>query len=362
MSIFKRKQKGYLGIDFGAGGIKVIQLAPEGGRGNLFTYGFTERPPEEIGGDYLESAEIAGGLLKQICARARTSVTHAVSALPIPTVFSAVLSIAAVPKKELLKAVEWEAKKLIPLPLEEVRLDYKELNLKGEKADRGEEQGARGGSAESIAVLLTAAPRSIIDKYLAIAKVAGLNLGSLETEAFALIRALIGKDLSPAVILDMGALRSNILMVDRGIPMFTRSIEIGGKRCTEAIAQSLKVNLGQAEAMKRDVSAPAGAAPPSDIPHILQEVLQPLVNEMKYSFHVYRTRNVIARPPERIILTGGGAQIAGFAEFLSREFNIRAFIGNPWERVNVPPDLAPLLQGFGSRFAVAIGLALRNII
>ena len=127
MSFFKQKPKGYLGIDFGAGGIKILQLQPRDGRARLFTYGFSEIGPEEIGANYLENAEAAGALLKLICAKAKTTTLHAVAALPIPSVFSAVLSLAAVPRKELAQAVQWEAKKLIPLPLAEVTLDFKEL-------------------------------------------------------------------------------------------------------------------------------------------------------------------------------------------------------------------------------------------
>ncbi|OGL66635.1 hypothetical protein A3B21_02930 [Candidatus Uhrbacteria bacterium RIFCSPLOWO2_01_FULL_47_24] len=356
MSIFKRKQKGHIGIDFGAGGIKIIQLQPGDGRGNLFTYGFSERTPEEMGVDYIENPEATAALLKTICSKARTTTTSAVAALPIPTVFSAVLSIAPVPKKELAKAVEWEAKKLIPLPLEEVTLDFKELRFPDEETTAKKTFGEK-----QISVLLTAAPKSVIDKYVAIAKAAGLTLTSLETEAFALIRAMVGVDPAPVIIVDMGAVRSNILFVDRGIPMLIRSVEIGGKKCTEAIASALSIDMNRAEAMKRDLGiAPLPGSAPGQMPTLLKDVLTPLLNEMKYSFNVYRTRSVIARPPEKIILSGGGAGLPGLSELITSEFNIKSFLGNPWERVNFQDDLIPLLYTFGSRFAVAIGLALRN--
>lgn len=368
MQLFKKKPKGYLGIDFGAGGIKLIQLSPGDGRGSLFTYGFVERGPEELDIDYLEKPEEAGALLKKVCEKARVTTISAVTALPIPSVFSAVLSLAFVPKKELAQAVQWEAKKLIPLPLEEVALDFKVLTFdKGSKKEEPPKKDASHKDAQkeekkSIEVLLTAAPKGIIDKYIAIAKTAGLTLSSLETEAFALIRALLGSDPTPSVIVDIGAMRSNILMVDWGIPMFTRSVEIGGRKCTEAIAASMGIGLAQAEAMKRDFGASSLTSNPSGtLPPVLVEVLTPLLNELRYSFNVYKTRNHVARPPERIVLTGGGAGMPGLTEFLAAEFNIRAFVGNPWEHVKFHPDLTPSLQTFGSKFSVAIGLALRNL-
>ena len=265
--------------------------------------------------------------------------------------------------------MQWEAKKLIPLPLEEVTLDFKELAPPPDEprapavAGVKEEKEKKEQRPKTIEVLLTAASKAIIAKYVKIAKVAGLTLASLETEAFALIRSLQGSDPSAVVIVDMGAVRSNILIVDRGIPMFTRSVEIGGKKCTEAIAASVGVPLAQAEAMKRDIGG--GGFPgiaPGALPPIFQEVLEPLINEIKYSFSTYKSRNgVTSRLPEKIILTGGGAGLPGLTEFLEHEFNMRTFLGNPWERVDFQPDLQPLLHSFGSKFSVAIGLALRSL-
>lgn len=369
MSWLTRKQKGYLGIDFGAGGVKVVQLAPRDSRGTLHTYGFSELAPEEMGVSYLDNPEAAGILLKQVCAKARTTVTAAVAALPIPSVFSAVLSIAQVPRKELRQAVEWEAKKLIPLPLEDVTLDFRELKHASPSPSPADKDASKGEKGEpekteprGLQVLLTAAPKSIIEKYLTIAKHAGIELSSLETEAFALIRATIGTDPAPVVLIDIGALRSNILFVDQGIPMLTRSVEIGGKKCTEAIAAALQISLTQAEALKRDLGArPLPGTSAGQIPSLLRETLTPLVNELHYSFSVYKTHNHIARAPEKIILVGGGAGLSGLSEMLTTEFNLRTFLGNPWERVDFHSDLRPLIDAFGNRFAVAVGLALRNI-
>ncbi len=361
MSIFGKKPKVHLGIDFGAGGIKVLQLQKRDGRALLYTYGFSEIAPEEMGVNYIDNIEAAGTLLKHICEKAKTTTVHAVAALPIPAVFSAVLSLAAVPKKELAQAVEWEAKKLIPFPLKDVTLDFKELKFSPEKADRkdGKDQTKE---SKSIEILLTAAPKGIIDKYLAIAKVAGITLSSIETEAFAIIRSVVGNDPTPTVLIDIGAVRSNILFVDGGIPMLTRSVEIGGKKCTEIIASTLGITLADAESLKRDLGVkPLPGTVAGTLPTLLQETLTPLINELHYSFNVYKTRTTIARPPERIILIGGGAGLPGLADMLSKEFALRTFLGNPWERVDVHPDLKGLVNSFGSRFAVAIGLALRNM-
>lgn len=354
---FKQKPKGSLGVDFGAGGIKIVQLQPKDGRKSLFTYGFSELSAQEKGSDYLAQPEAAGLLLKEVCTRARTTVTDAVAALPIPAVFSTVLSVPLVEKKELAAAVEREAKKLLPAPPETMQLEFREIQL-----GDADTSVRKNRETNAIEVLLTAAPKDLIQKYAAIAKIAGLTLTTLETEAFALIRSLVGTDPAPAIILDIGAYRSNILFVDRGVPMLTRSVEVGGQKCTDAIAEALHVSPSQAEMMKRDLAAsPLAGSSPGALPLLLREIFSPLINELKYSFTMYQTQNTVARPPERIILAGGGSGLPGLQEILTSEFNMRVFVGNPWERVDVHPDLAPLLSVFASRFAVALGLALRSL-
>lgn len=349
---FKQKpKKGYLGIDVGASGIKVVQLNPSaGGKAMLFTYGFAERTAGEAPLATLEHGEEVGRILKEVCSKARTTTSAAVAALPIPAVFSSVVNIVPAEKKELKAAVEREARKILPRPLPEMVLDFKELPsaaVQGGEHTKDEEQ-------KTIEVLLTAAPKEVVEKYRAVLEAAGLVPSSLETEAFALIRALLGTDPTPTMIVDIGAARSNIILADRGVPVLTRSVEVGGARCTAAIANSLQVPAARAEELKRDLGE-------GKLPQPCGVVFEPLVNELKYAFNMHKTNNAAGRPIERIVLTGGGALLGGLAEFLGNQFGVRAFIGNPWEQVRTHPDLKPILANLGPRLAVAVGLALREI-
>lgn len=355
MGLFSKKSKGILGVDIGAGGIKVLELHPGAGRGKLWTYGYSERAPEQVGQDWLADPAASGAHLKTILSKAKTTTVQAVTALPIPAVFSTVLTISQVPQKELKAAVEWEAKKLVPLPLEQVKLDFRVLK----PAQISALPKLQSGKEQSAQILLTAAPKSIIEKYLALAKAAGLTLAALETEAFALIRALLGTDPTPTVLLDLGSVKSNILIVDSVIPMLTRSVDVGGQKYTQAIATALSVPLDKAEAMKRDISALQSSG--AHFTEMLKEVFGPLMSELKYSLQVYSTRNDGARVPERIVITGGSARIAGLRELIEQEFNLKTYLGNPWEGLQYHPDLQGLLSELGPRFSVAIGLALRNL-
>lgn len=362
------KISNYLGVDLGASGIKVINLASDKKKTRLITYGYMERSQEEIAVDWFTDLDYTASLLKKICAKAKTTTVQAATALPIAAVFNAVLSLPKIAKKELESSVRWEAKKLIPLPLEEVVLDWKLLPSipvsktaavqKNQETKEGEQKTELKEKKENpIEVLLTGAPKSLVQKHTELFKKAGLNLLSLETESFAFVRSLVGNDPSSVAIVDIGAKKSNIILIDRGIPFLSRSIEIGGKNFTEKIAEKLNIPLDQAEEIKRNVSEMESL---TELPLIIKEVLTPLFNEIKYSFNIYRTRNVFNRPIEKIILSGGSAFLPGICEYFTQFFNLRTFLGDPWARLSYPDELKPILQSIGSRFSVAIGLAMRE--
>jgi Tfp pilus assembly PilM family ATPase len=49
-------------------------------------------------------------------------------------------------------------------------------------------------------------------------------------------------------------------------------------------------------------------------------------------------------------------------EYLEKTLSMKTFIGDPWARVVYPLELKPGLQEIGPRFAVAIGLAMRQVV
>ena len=133
MSIFSPKAN-YLGIDIGTSSIKVVELANFKGRPRLVTYGFIEKKPAEVR-NLVDDAVNTAAIINDIGAKARTSTKKVIAALPNFSVFTSILSLPALSKKELASAISWEAKKIIPLPLEEIILDWKiidEPELKSE--------------------------------------------------------------------------------------------------------------------------------------------------------------------------------------------------------------------------------------
>lgn len=356
----------YIGVDIGTSSIKVVELANYKGRPRLVTYGFTEKNVADSGGT--PSADDLALAINEICAKSHITGKKAITALPSFSVFTSILNLPYLSKKELSSAVTWEAKKIIPMPLEDIILDWKVI-AEIEAAAEGEAQAVSPQAAmpfrrilskpkKNIRVLLTGASKSLVKKYISIFEKAGITLLSLETESFALIRSLTGNDPATVAIIDMGATTSSITVVDRGIPVLTRSLEVGGLMMTRAIATSLNVNLERAEQFKQDLTLDMETAENS-LPQTVEKSFASILNEIRYTINLYQDQN--KKQITKIILTGGSSLLGHLPGYLESQLNITTHVGDPWARVMYPTDLKPVLDRLGARFAVAIGLAMRNI-
>jgi len=359
MAIFPSKTD-YLGVDLGGSSVKAIQLKNEAGRPKLISYGFVEQSTDIIKGDSQASQRKIIDALKKIIKEAKISTKKTVAALPSFTVFSSIISLPAMSQKDLFSAIRWEAKKFVPMPLEEMVLDWRLLKEEKKEINQSEQPPAVSKGPKALRVLLTAAPKNLVKRYIEIFTAAELQIISLETESFALERALIGLDKSSIMIVDIGALATDISVIQEGIPLLNRSIDVGGDTITKAIANSLNINIERAEQFKRDFGLSIAETSNSQIPKTIEFVFTSIINEIKYCFNLYKSQE--DKPIEKIILSGGSAFLPNLPNYLSNVLNMKVVIGDPWSRVIYPVELKPALDEIGPRFAVAIGLAMREIV
>ncbi|MFA6198438.1 MAG: pilus assembly protein PilM [Patescibacteria group bacterium] len=369
MALFGNKDS-YVGIDLGTAGIKIVELSGAGGQPKLVTYGYTDEAINIVRND---SAEVQGkvvALLKEIFKKARVGSNKVVAALPSFAVFSAVISLPAMSRRELASAVRWEAKKFVPMPIDEMILDWKLLNdeeAKDEKAPapaNGEAEEAAAPN-KNLSVLLTAAPRNLVQRYVNIFKTINVKLVGIETEAFALERSLIGQDKSAVMVVDIGGMNTNVSVIRDSIPLLNRSIDVGGATITSTIANGLNVDLSRAEQFKRDFGMTSSGEGNQQIPKTIEFVISSIINEIKYCFNLYQNQTVgqggQMKQIEKVVLTGGSAFLPALPEYLAKVLNMRVFIGDPWSRIAYPEELRPVLQELGPRLSVAVGLAMREI-
>ena len=368
MPLFSSKQS-YLGVDIGGSSIKAVELRSDNGRPTLVTYGFAEKRSDLLKNSVSAEMQAIVEALRQIVKSARVSTRLAVTSLPSFTVFSSIISLPQMSRKELMSAVKWEAKKFVPMPVDEMILDWevlKEDSLAAKVAGANVAKPADAktepapGASKDMKVLLTAAPKNLVQRYMEIFKAADLQLVALETEAFALERSLIGHDKAPIMIVDIGAVATDIVVFSEGIPMLTRSIDVGGDTITKTIASTLRVSNERAEQFKRDFFISTQGTSESNIPKAIEFVVNSITNEIRYVLNLYQNQGT-HRNIDKIILGGGSAFLTNLPEYFTKLLNIRTYIGDPWARVSYPVELKPVWNEIGPRFAVAVGLGLRQL-
>jgi type IV pilus assembly protein PilM len=343
----------FLGIDIGTSSIKIVEMKKEAGQAKLLTYGFSENRKVIQAEGHNNPAYIAG-IINRICNESGMSSRTAVSALPTFSVFSSIINLSSVNKKDIDSAVHWEAKKVIPLPLEDMILDWKIISG-GQAANEQD----KNQTSKNVKVLLTGAPKSLVKKFIDIFKEAKINLLSLETETFSLVRSLVGNDKAPVMIVELGASTTDISIINGGIPILSRSIDVGGVKLTKEISGFSKIEMEKAEQFKYDLGVSALDSADSGIPQVVTDVISPIVNEIKYALNLFHDKYNLQA--EKIILSGGSALLPNLTSYLEKILNIKVLIGDPWARISYPVDLGPLLAEIGPRMSVAIGLAMREI-
>ena len=335
----------YIGVDIGTFGIKVVELVKKDGKIKLLTYGFSELS-NFSNNDWQKDVKYVADKINKICLEAGVENRNAISALPTFSVFSSIINLPKVAKNELVDAINWEAKKVIPIPLDEMTVDWRKIDDDSVKGD-------------NMKVLLTGAPNSLVKKYMDIFAEAQIGLVSLEPESFSLIRALLGGDKTPVLLVEIGASTTDITIIENNIPIFNRSIDIGGMTITAAVSKHLGVGLERAEQFKYDLGISSIESQQNSVPKIIADSLAPMINEMKYTINLYANKN--DKKVDKIVLSGGSSLLPGLVQYLSSILNINVYIGDPWSRVDCPEDLKPLLNQIGPRMSVAVGLAMRGL-
>ena len=361
-SFFKSiKSGGNIGLDIGTSSIKMVELEKKSGRFELLNYGIFELEGADSNVSNQVRAEgwqnilkmpdqdISEGI-KELIKKADINSSEVVASIPSFSTFATVIEMPYVSDDDLARALPFEAKKYVPIPLDEVVLDWSIVGVI-------DGQSQVGAAPSMVEVFLAAVPKEETSRYQNIMKNASLHIRALELENSALIRGLLGNDLSSAVVVNIGGRSTSISIIKRGYERVSHNYEVGGFEITRAISQSLGVSLEKAEELKRKFG--------------LKKVEESIINESTISLidmMVFETQKTIAGYEEsskekiaNIILIGGLTNMPGFSDYFKEKLGRNVTVGNPFARVTYPVELEPIMPELQSTLAVAIGLAMRDI-
>lgn len=343
--------KSYLGVDIGTTTIKVVELGAGAQKPKLKNYGHLEAREhlDRLGGAIQTSSlEIENKgtteLLTVLLRKMKPSTKAAVASVPTFSGFTTLLELPEMTDKELAQAIQFQAREHIPLPLEEVIFDWTVVHKRQE-----------GGVARQD-VLLSAIPLSVVRAYQSIFENAGLSLNYIELDSVAAVRAAIGNDPTPTVLVDIGSRATVISVADGGSLRLTFNAETSGNDLTLSIAKSLKVGTRRAEELKRTRGLVTRAAD-EELSALLMPLLDAIISEVTRAISIYKEKHGVV---ERVMLTGGTANMPHIVEYVGDQLKLPVVVAAPLHRLEYSSSIEPLAKELGPVFTPAIGLALKN--
>jgi len=351
--LFAEKKPRDFGIDVSENSIKIMQL--ENRRGGIVPVAFSrvELPPLLVNNHQItDEAKLAEYVMKAVRSAKNLSGSHVVANVMEAKSFIRTLKMPRMGEAEMAGAIPWEMEQDIPVPIDQVYMDWEVVKEEG----------------DDMFVTVTASPRDYVDSLVRVLKLAKLRPVALELESRAAARALMlgQQPVGSTMVIDISAPSTSFVIVSpQGNIEYTSSIELGGDRISENISKDLGIPLKDADKLKREnglLSDNKKGNPRQSIFGVLDATIEELQNVIRYHGDHIRIGGKI----EDIVLTGGGSALPGIADYFSARMNIssgrtakRIFLGNPMAGLAVGrAGVVPAADVVS--YATAIGLALRR--
>lgn len=335
-----------VGLDIGSKTIKIVELEKARGVYKLKAsgiIGYKSSTPEHLTDD--KEIAVLSDVIRKLHREAKIIGREVVVSIPETQVYTRMIRFPLLTDSEIASAIKWEAEQYIPFPIEEAVIDYQIID-KNENA-----------TPPQVYVLLIAAPKLLVNRYIKLLAMSKLEMVAIETELMAISRSICPLD-QTVMVADFGARSTNIAIVKNTSLMMSRSIPTAGDALTRAVAQGLGIEPQQAEEYKKTYGL-SSTNLDGRIKSILFPVLRMVSDEIKKAIHYYQSEGE-GDPPKSLILTGGSAGMPEVASIMTELLGIEVSIGNPFAKIQIDPQALKQISGYAPFYAIAVGLSMRE--
>lgn len=342
------------GLDISDTSIKVMQFDYAGDR--ISSVAFNDSPlyDKVINNHLIVNIDrLADNILRTVAAAKKIDTKFVICSVPETKSFVRKLTIPKMSDSEIVTSLPYELEQDIPIPVDQVYLDWQVL----------------GASGDKIEVLAHATPKDYMDSLVASLNKAQLVPVAMELESQATARALITRDLQTksVLIVDSSTKQTSFIIVDNGIIQYTSNIPIAGNAFTESISRNLGIKTEDAEKMKQEqgLSAESG----QDVRKAILPILDNIVDEIKNVIRFFEEHETNHKAIETILLCGGSSKLGGIAGYISDRMNLgsvhaqaQVLLADPWANVTADPKAPlPLDRLSALAYTTVIGLSLRGV-
>ncbi len=335
------------GVDIGSSAVKVCQLQKTNKGYNLVALGSAPLPPGTVEDGVLQEPDEVGKIIATLFKNLKIKNTKVGISISGYSVIVKKLNLEVMDEEELAEYITSEAEQYIPFDIEEVYLDFQDLQTAGEEGERTD-------------IMLVAAKKEVIDDYLDMLQEQKLKPVLVDVDGFALenIWEMTTESLSNVALVDIGASKMNINIISNGASVLARDIVVGSDQLTDQIANALGLDHEEAEKVKLGLR-PTGEHQ-DQIEEIFNQTCTQWVLEIKKAIDLYLANHPNS-PLDHLILSGGGSKVKGLKSFIHQETNLKVVSFNPFiqmkiNKKKIDPDY---IDAIAPEMAIAAGLAIR---
>lgn len=345
--IFKKKH--LVGLDIGSSAVKVADVAETKRGARLKKIGKTDiahgaiedgivKRPDEIV-DSIRQLFKANKIKEHNVAISIGGYSVIVKKIDVPTMAAA----------QLQDTIRSEAEQYIPFDINDINLDYQIL-------------GENENNPNLMSVLLVAAKKEMIGEYIDIVQMAGLTPRIIDIDAFALqsiFEANYKLQDENIALIDVGNSKTSINIMKDNSSAFMRDVSLGCNQIDKKISSAIGCSIEEAEQIKRGDKTDKISA--QDLQEIISSVISEWSSEIQRAFDFFYS----TYPDDhinRIVLSGGGANIKEFHHLLSSAMSAEIETINPFKNVYVDDSFdAKHIKQISSQSAICMGLAMRKV-
>lgn len=341
------KHKDVVGLDISERSIKVVQLKKKGKLTKLVGYGMMEVPENYIIEGIISEPEKLANLIKDFFSKdiwGKITAPRINMSLAETRVFTRVLTLPHTEDKNREDAVIWEATQIVPMAMNDLYLDWKLIgpNKEDPKLDD---------------IIFAAAPKSIVNSYMQLVNILGLEIIGIETNLSAIARAMVPPKAQNETILiaDIGYQGTSMAIYDQFIRV-TGSTLVGGGDFTKKIAETLKISVEEADKIKLKKDDKKALRVREAVDNDITEITKEIDRIIRYYYEKMNKENSISR----VLICGGTSNMGGLTDYFTQKLNIKTEIGNPWANISVYP-IKTVPKEDAPMYTNAIGLALLGV-
>lgn len=314
------EDKPIFGMDIGRSTVRVMQLKPGKKTLKMVGYGAVDFDPTAITDGVITKPELVAEAVQKLFKHnlvGDITTKRVAMSVPISRSFTRSVDVPKLSKNELEEAVRTEVEQYIPAPVDEIYVDYMRVETAKHRST----------------IFIVAIPKKIVDSYVLLARLLGLEIVLLQTSTGAGVN-LFSRDAHsdlPTLLVDFGSESADITLVDGG-PVVSGTIASGGEQITNLIKAALDVSDREAVIIKSKYGLGASKKQ-KEITAALDPTMSQLTREIRRSIRYYEERSKTKKSISQVVIMGGGANMPGLSDYLtdslrmpSRAFDPTAYI------------------------------------